>query len=127
MDYLSAVNAIVDDGIEECRLVYTRPDQSLKRDGAIRGFEECRGLSPHEIAALLGRAKADREDARRREAPDYWYWRMREAQVEWVANVVSALLYNQGLPVIVPPTARGMLKAADVVGVAPEPRRPASP
>jgi len=37
--------------------------------------------------------------------------------MNWVCNVVSALLMNQGLSTIIQPTARGVLKAAEIVGV----------
>ena len=37
----------------------------------------------------------------------YWYARCFALEVEWVCNVVSAMLMNEGRPTIVTPTARG--------------------
>lgn len=112
-----ALHAVIDDGIEEVRLVYQNPDDKQKLDGALKGFEECRDKQPVEIAVLLNQARQRTTRARRDRAADYWYWRYREAQIEWVANVLSAILQNEGNPVIIPPTVRGLLKAADIVGV----------
>jgi hypothetical protein len=116
-----ALNAIIDDGIESVRQAYAAPADRMKRDGSFRGFEDCRGRAPDGIRALLAEARREAEGKRDSEAPDYWFWRWREVQVEWVANVLSAILHNEGLPPIVPPTARGLKKAADIVGVAGRP------
>jgi hypothetical protein len=48
-----ALNQIIDDGIEAARADYSKPRDTLRRDGAIAGLEDCRGKSPQEIAALL--------------------------------------------------------------------------
>ncbi len=37
--------------------------------------------------------------------------------MEWVANVVSALLLAIGLPVIAAVSTRGLMKAAEIAGV----------
>jgi len=47
---VDALNAIINDGIEAARMDYGKPADTLKREGAIAGFEECRNV---EIAALL--------------------------------------------------------------------------
>lgn len=115
--YFDALNAVIDDGIEAARLDYTKPDDKLKLDGSIRGFEECRGKTPVQLAVQLAIARGRAQQAHRQRAADYWYWQCRAAETEWVANVVSVLLLQQNLPVIVQPTVRGMLKAMDIVGV----------
>lgn len=112
---------VIDDGIDAARRDYGKPDDLLKLAGSLAGFHACRGRTPAQLAVLLSEARADTQAAYRA-GPDpaatrYWYWRCRELEVEWVCNVVSAVLMNEGLPTIVPPTARGVLKAADVVGV----------
>jgi hypothetical protein len=117
MFYGDALNAIIDDGIEAVRLDYIKPCDTLKRDGSIAGFQACRDKKPVEIAILLALARQQTQDARTGRPEDYWYWRCRECEIEWVANVISAMLMNQGLPGIVPVTARGVLKAIDIVGV----------
>jgi hypothetical protein len=112
-----ALNAIIDDGIEAARLDYAKPRDTLKREGAIAGFEECRGRQPDEIAALLAEAN-DRAFRAREDDPDrYWYWRCRAAEIEWVVNVLSNILHAQGLPPIGTMTVCGRLKAVQIVGV----------
>jgi hypothetical protein len=115
MPYADFLNAVIDDGLDEVRRTYLRPDQAAKRDGAIRGFEECRGLDADALLDLMDRARVETAAKRRAQAPDYWFWRMRESQVEWVLNVVNAANYEHGRPVNFPPTARGMSKAIDVL------------
>ncbi len=119
MNLAQAIDLIVDDGIEAARADYRRPDQAMKLAGSIRGFEDCRGKGIEDLVTLLEQSAQDTHAARQRQAPDYWFRRCRQVEVEWVANVVSAILINQGLRPICTVTARGMLKAADVIGVAP--------
>jgi hypothetical protein len=108
---------VIDDGIDEVKKSYA--EGSLKREGAIAGFEACRGASdPAALAALLDDAARRKEQASRTERDRYWYYVTFHAEIEWTCNVVSAALQNQGLPVIVTPTARGYMKAASIVGVA---------
>ena len=37
--------------------------------------------------------------------------------MEWTCNCVSAIMANSGMDPIVPPTARGFIKAAEVTSV----------
>lgn len=119
------LNAICDDAITEIPLAYPRPDQNNKREGAIAAFEDCRGKSDEEIQALLVQAQVHIH-ARTQSKPlhdrqtdiiNYWYWRMYELQVEWVLNVLSAARAANGLVPLTAYTARGVLKAADILGV----------
>lgn len=119
MRYHEFLALIIEDGIEAVRQDYVRPDQNQKRDGSIKGFEECRRLDPIRLAALLSEAHATTNCKYREQAMDYWYWRCRETEIAWVCNVVSASLINQGLPPISDCTARGMIRAAEILGVAP--------
>lgn len=121
MEYDEYLNKIIDDGIAAAKRDYSEPRQASKLKGSIAGFEACRGLQPTGIAALL----RERHDVTRQAFRDrtrgsdaYWEIRCFEAEVEWVANCVSAVLMNAGQPVIINPTARGVMKAAEVVGVA---------
>jgi len=118
MDSFQLIKRICDDGIEAVKLDYARPDQDDKRRGSIAGFEACRGLTPNGLAELLNAAHDATEDARHREAADYWWFRCHELEVEWTCNVMSAALANMGLPVIIQPTCRGAMKAAEILGVA---------
>lgn len=117
-----ALNQIIDDGIEAARADYTKPCDKLKLKGAIKGFNECRGKSPDEISALLVIAGEDCTNAHQQQSPQYWYWRCRQAEIEWVANVLSCIMDAQGWPPIGMMTVRGGMKAAEIIGVAGEAR-----
>ncbi len=107
---------IVTDGIAAAEKDYaSSPD---KKNGAVAGFMACRGKDIPGLAQLLTTARDSVQAAHRQRAKDYWWFRCYEAEVEWVCNVISAACYNQGLPVLVIPTARGMIKAAEILGVA---------
>lgn len=112
------LNRVIDDGIAAVKKDYRQPHQKEKRDGSIAGFEACRGKTLLELNELLQASHTSTADAHDRRAKDYWWFRCYELEVEWVCNCVSALLVNQGLPPIIVPTARGMMKAAGIVGVA---------
>lgn len=112
-----ALERVISDGIEAARADYSRPGDELRRDGAVLGFEECRGKTPSELKRLLEIAEERANQAFRHEADDYWFWRCRAAEVGWVVNVVSCLMHEHGLAPVGIMTARGMLKAAEIVGV----------
>lgn len=117
-NYATFLARVIDDGIEAARRDYAEPRQANKLRGAVAGFEACRGKSPVALAALLAEARERTMVAYREQADNYWEVRCFEAEVEWTCNVVSAAFHNQGLSVIVPPTMRGALKAAEILGVA---------
>lgn len=114
---VDALNHIIDDGIEAARADYRKPADTLKREGAIQGFEECRGKEPAAIAALLAEANERTFHAYREQDPRYWFWRCRAAEIEWVANVLSCIMHAQGWKPIAIMTTRGALKAAEIIGV----------
>lgn len=113
-DYLTRV---INDGIEAAKEDYK--EQPHKARGSIAGFEACRGKSPQELLQVLADARKRTMEAYmgRIETEAYWEIRCAEAEIEWVCNCVSAMLWNQGLPTIVPPTARAVMKAAEILGV----------
>ncbi|USN13962.1 hypothetical protein KABACHOK_01260 [Brevundimonas phage vB_BpoS-Kabachok] len=126
LSYREFVGRICADGEAEVGLAYTDP---YKRAGALRGFSEAREtVDADDLKGLLASARQDTEDAKRRAqdggdeerlVAQYWFARLRDQQLEWVANVVSASRYNMRLPVIVPPTQRAWAKAAEILGRAP--------
>lgn len=116
MDYEQFLTRVIDDGIAAAKADYIRPDQKEKLEGAIAGFEACRGKSPEKLCQLLTAAGRKTWNAYALQAKDYWRVRCFELEVAWVANVVSAMLWNQGAEVIIPPTAHGVLKAAAILG-----------
>lgn len=58
MPLVDALNAIIDDGIEAARVDYSKPRNTLEREGAIHGFEECRSKVPTKISSLLVESNA---------------------------------------------------------------------
>jgi hypothetical protein len=115
MEYEAFLTKVIDDGIAAATKSYaSRPD---KLKGAVAGFEACRGKSPEQLKSELETAGKATEMARICRANNYWEVRCFEAEVEWVCNVVSAAMASQNAPTIVSPTARGVMKAADVLGV----------
>ncbi len=118
MDRNDFLNAVIDDGIEKVRQSYTRPDQRQKRDGAMAGFEACRGLDDVALLTLLKRARVDTEGARKAPVQNYWFLRLFEAQIEWTLNVLSAAMYEHGQTPLIAPTLRGRRRAAAILNPA---------
>jgi hypothetical protein len=118
MDYQVFLNKVIDDGIEAARRDYAAPEAARKLKGSIAGFEACRSKPPGEIAALLIKVHSEAMALWGGNDHDaYWEARCKEAEIEWVANVVSAALQANGQPEIVAPTCRGVMKAAEILGV----------
>lgn len=117
MNLNDALNRIIDDGIKAVRNDYTRPEDDDKLKGSIAGFEECRGKQPSEIVALRQEAHEKMMQAHAEHANDYWYWRCRESEIEWVINVLSNIMHAQGWTPIGIMTYRGAMKAAEIIGV----------
>lgn len=123
MTYLEFLARVIDDGIEAVKKDYADPEQEPKLRGSIEGFEACRGKSCIELSAILAQAMKSSQQAMVRvhesEISDreYWALRCRTAEIQWTCNVVSAMLINQKINPIIVPTARGALKAAEILGV----------
>lgn len=115
MEYSTLLDRIIDDGIEAASLDYKNKPRHLK--GAIDGFEACRNKQPAELLKLLTESnKFCGEAYFNRDADTYWEIRCFAAEVEWVCNVISAALVNQGESPIIPPTVRGVMNAARILG-----------
>ena len=117
MNHEEFIKRVVEEGIKAAQRDYCRPDQKDKRDGSIAGFKACIGKSIDELKELLESCAIATEDARKRKADDYWWFRCYEAEVSWLCNCLSVVLMNEGLPVIVPPTARAAMLVATIIGV----------
>ena len=125
MNYTQFLDKVIDDGIKAAKKDYSQPSQKNKLEGSIFGFEQCRDKSPTEIAFLLIEYRKIISEERETEMifeeldvkreHNYWYYRCAESEIEWVANVVSAMLYNEGKQTIITPTARGMMKADEIL------------
>lgn len=127
MNYTDFLNRVIDDGIQAARADYADPKDAHKLEGAVAGFEACRGLDPHLLTSLLVAARNKREAIYREQAGvdesedalrAYWWQVCFEAEVEWVCNVVSVWLRHNGQDQIVAPTARGAAKALSILGAA---------
>ena len=118
MEYNKFLKKIIDGGIEGVKKDYKRKDQKLIREGSVAGFETCRDKNPIELKTLLNEAQEKSNKAMINQSKDYWYHRGFTLEIEWVCNVVSAMLYNNKQPTIIIPTARGMMRAAEIIGVA---------
>ena len=117
MNYKDFVNKLIEDGIVECTAKYD--DQPNKLRGCVAGFKACRGLSPVELSSLLKRTVGERIYASTQSDPDkYWETRMKEAQIEFVCNAVSAALLSMGPEheLIVHPTFGGLQAASRILG-----------
>ena len=118
MTYYQLVDKIIADGIAEVREAYADPKDHHKRDGAIEGFEACRGKSPTEIVALWSEAERRCFQVRTESDLDvqtYWKARYKALQLEWVLNVLSVGLDRPLLPHL--PTTRAAMKYAAIAGI----------
>jgi hypothetical protein len=113
------IDRLISDGIAEVREAYAAPEDHHKRDGAIEGFEACRGKSPADLVALWSEAEKGANQLMRGDAQSYWRQRYKTLQIEFVLNCVSVGLVTSGhLPLLGHlPTSRGAMKYAEIVGV----------
>ena len=124
MEFDKFLTAIIDKGIKACKRDYKRADQKSILKGSIAGFEACRGKNTLELSQLLDKAGKTSQDwtmksdlKSKKDIDKHLELRGFALEVEWVCNVVSASLMNDGLPTIVPPTARGVMTASKILGV----------
>jgi hypothetical protein len=123
MEFDKFLTAIIEKGIKACKRDYKRADQKSILKGSIAGFEACRGKNTIELSQLLDEARRKSQDhflnteRTKKDVDKHWELRGFALEVEWVCNVASCALYNQGLPTIIPPTVRGMMTASEILGV----------
>ncbi|MBY0561476.1 hypothetical protein [Hyphomicrobium sp.] len=120
MNFHAFVARICADGMTAARRDYKAPKDALKLKGALDGFERClKANNPDDLGKLLDAATYQTHEARKSRDGNYWALRCAELEIEWVANVVSAALLNQGIAPIRShlPTARAMEKAAEILGI----------
>lgn len=120
MDYYEFLNRVIDEGIAAATADYTKESEKQQLEGSIAGFNACRNLLPDQLVELWQKANADRNNAYVLQGENYWWYSCFHSEVEWVINVVSAMLVNEGQDALLSwlPTANGMMKAASIVGVA---------
>jgi hypothetical protein len=118
MNFDEFITRVIDRGIKSVSADEMITEHPKRLKGSLDGFEACRGKDPVQLALLY--SDAERKALALREVEDiedYWQARYFAIQVEFVCNTASAVLMNQGLPVIIPPTAKGAMNAAKIVGV----------
>ena len=125
--YTQLLDRIISDGIAAARTDYA--DDPHKLQGAVEGFETCRGKTTAEIVTLHACAERKAHEARQCRAEDYWRYRCAALEVEWVLNVLSVGTTQLGQAPLLPhlPTARAALKYAEIVGVREAPQEVTRP
>jgi len=116
MDLKSFLDRIIDDGIIAATADYNDAKDKSRLSGSIKGFEACRDKTTDQLIAawreanesLRSKMDADNLD-------DYWYWNCYQMEIEWVLNCLSVAINKPLLGHL--PTARGVMKAAEVLGV----------
>jgi hypothetical protein len=122
MDYKEFLERVINDGIEAVKTDYKEGDN--RREGSIQGFEDCRGKPPQELLALLTEARKKAEEVYweaqegdKAAVDRYWHYQSRALEIEWVCNSMSAAFANSNMAPLIPPTCRGALNAARILGV----------
>lgn len=115
LTYQGFLNRVVDESIKAATASYGhREDKkgNAMLEGAVAGLKACRDKSPPQLSALLIRSKTVLHKCFHRTVLER-YWRVNcfMAEVEWVCNVISVALVNQGIAPIVEPTMRAALLA----------------
>lgn len=114
--YENFISRVVDNGVSTAHKDYENNPE--KREGAVAGFEACRGKTPGEIKILLDMSNVAIQQAykemNKKNLPEGRYWRLWAyyTEIQWVANVVSAEQQAKGQEPMVPPTATGIMAAA---------------
>ena len=121
MDYDTFLDRIVDDGIEAAMADYAKSEDAHRREGAVAGFQACRGKQPEALVDLWTRGKQEQLDRMvpnpsEDELATYWRWVCWTLEIEWALNCLSAALRRPLLSHL--PTMRGMTKAAEILGIA---------
>ena len=118
MTYYDFLHQVIEGGIKGAKRDYL--NEAHKLEGSLAGFEACRNKLPSVLREVLTNARQATQTSIMLRVPEgkneYWKMRCYELEVEWVCNVVSVMLLNQGLESIVPPTARGAIRAHEILG-----------
>ena len=118
MDYNEFLTKVIDEGIEAAKADYTKESDVQNLEGSIAGFNACRDKTPEELIDVWNEASKKMNEAFGEQKDNYWWFRCHQLEVEWVCNVISAMLMNQGnyTPLLSwLPTANGVNKAASII------------
>jgi hypothetical protein len=118
MNYNEFLTRVIDEGIAAATADYTNESDKDQLEGSIAGFNACRDKSPEQLVELWTKAGMDVNNAFGDMEKRYWFFRCYQLEVEWVINVVSAMLMNEGYKPLLAwlPTANGGMKAASILG-----------
>ena len=132
LTYVEFLHEVVERGIKSAQGDEILAKYPRRLKGSIDGFNACRCKTPEQLAQLLveanrktHNARLDAHDKDEEGAEAYWEQNYYGIQVDFVCNVVSAMLMNENKPVIVPPRASGVMVCAEILGVAGMPSVPA--
>lgn len=123
IDYALFLEKIIDDGIAAAKEDYEqRPEPGKTKtqemlSGSVAGFEACRNKMPKQLVEIYNEASEYANAAFCEHSEKYWWFNCYKLEVEWVINVVSAGLGFELLSHL--PTYRGVMKAANILGVQP--------
>ena len=119
MNYNEFLTRVIEEGIESAKADYTEEKDKDRLEGSIAGFNACRDKAPNQLAEVWRKAMTDVNNAYGDNEKKYWYLNSFQLEVEWVCNVVSAMLVNEGFKPILAwlPTANGVGKAIFILGV----------
>ncbi len=106
------LDRIVDDGIKAAVADY---GEGPKLDGSVAGFLFCRDKTVEDIVAEWIATHEKLRHLIDGPSDEYWYWNCYQLELEWVLNCLSVALNQPLLSHL--PTARGFLKAAEVLGI----------
>ena len=89
MKYFDFLDKIIESGIDAARRDY---HEGSKLEGAIAGFEECRGKSPEIIRDLLSSAtkKVNSLFCSEADVDEYWRAVCFMSEVQWTLNCICA-------------------------------------
>ena len=123
MTYRTFVVSIVGEGVDALERAIVDGDKGPREAGALTGYDACvQCESAPELGILLAFARNKHTAVIGEPLPDADQCVFSAGfvgAVEWVCNCVSALLLNEGLQALTRPTSRGILKCAELLGVAP--------
>lgn len=112
------LDQIINDGIKAATADYTDPKDKNRLEGSIAGFEACRNKSTSELLEVWNEThdymKYMHDD------PERYHWLVcYRAEVEWVCNVVSGILYIQDIEPLLSwlPTVNGVSKAMSILNL----------
>jgi hypothetical protein len=113
MDYFQYLNGAIEVGIAEARAEYDNP---MELQGALDGFEACRGRTVPEIEVLL-KVSQMAEKGVLKYRPPGWQAVYRWAQeIEWIWGAVSLLKLDANGQVILDQTGRALEQMAQSLG-----------